>query len=60
MLGMFMGNHADADSARFFEAIDSLSKVPVLPAVIVMTFFAAAVYVLSMLLSMKIYGRKEL
>ena len=59
-LGLFMSEQANEESTLFLNAIDFLSKVPVLPAVIVMTFIAAAVYSLSMLLSIRIYNNKEM
>ena len=59
-LAMFMTDETSEEPTIVVTAMESLSEVPVLPAVIVMTFLAAAVYVLSMILSMRIYSKKEL
>ena len=59
-LGMFMANNADEESSMFIDSLDKLSSVPVVPVVIGATVIVAAVYTLSMLLSMRIYNRKEL
>lgn len=57
---MMMTNAAEEESPAFFHAIDSLAAVPAVPAMIGATVIAAAVYVLSMLVSIRIYNRKEL
>lgn len=57
---MMMTTAAEEESPAFFDAIDSLAAVPAVPAMIGATVIAAAVYVLSMLVSIRIYNRKEL
>ena len=59
-LGLMMTTAAEEESPAFFDAIDSLAAVPAVPAMIGATVIAAAVYVLSMLVSIRIYNRKEL
>ena len=56
--GMFAARSGDESS--MIDAFDALSAVPVLPAVSVATVIAAVMYILSMLLSMRIYSKKEL
>ena len=59
-LGVFMANHAEGESSMFLDSIDAISSVPVIPVAIGATVIAAVVYALSMLLSMRIYCKKEL
>lgn len=59
-IGMFMANNADEESSMLFDSMEKLSSVPLIPAVILMTVVAAVIFGLSMLLSMKIYNKKEL
>ena len=59
-LGMLMANNADKDSSMFFDLIDGIASVPLVPVAIGASVAAAIAYVLSMLLSMRIYNKKEL
>ena len=59
-IGMFMANNADEKSSMLFDSMEKLSSVPLIPAVILMTVAATVIFSLSMLLSMKIYNKKEL
>ena len=59
-LGMLMANNADKDSSMFFDVIDGIASVPLVPVAIGASVAAAIAYVLSMLLSMRIYNKKEL
>ena len=57
---IFMGNAAEEESSSMTDTLDALTSIPVIPAVIAATVIAAGLYVLSMLLSMRIYRNKEL
>ena len=59
-LGMMIANSAGEDASAFTDTVDSIAAVPVVPVAVGATVIAAAVYVLSMLLSMRIYKNKEL
>ena len=62
-ISMLIANNASEDSTQFFDALDkipSVSPAQIIGVGIGLTAAAAVIYVLSMLLSMKIYGRKEL
>ena len=58
-LAMLWNGSAEEESS-LLDSLDRLASIPVIPAFIMASVIAVAVYVLSLLLSMKIYNHKEL
>ncbi len=59
-LGMLMSSAPEDKLSRLTDSLDSLTSIPVMPVLIVSVVTAAGLYVLSMLISTRIFRNKEL